>query len=66
MTYVPPTDLAQLVWIVHAAIAICGGFAIAALIGLCLGAVAIVLRDRAPRLIRTALPGRLARFGRCS
>lgn len=24
MTYVPPTNIAQLVWIAHAAIAICG------------------------------------------
>jgi hypothetical protein len=64
MTYVPPTNIAQLVWIVRATIAICGGFAIAALVGLCLGAVATVLRDRAPRLIRTAVPRRLARFRR--
>jgi len=54
ITYVPPTDITQLIWIVRAAIAIGGGLAIAALVGLFLGAVATVLRDRAPRLIRTA------------
>jgi hypothetical protein len=64
MTYVPPTDTAQLVWIARAAIVLCGGFANAALVGLCLGAVAAVLRDRAPRLIRTAVPRWLARFRR--
>jgi hypothetical protein len=63
-TYVPPTDITQLVWRARAAMAIGGGFVFAALVGLFLGAAAAVLRDRAPRLIRTTKLAGAARWHR--